>query len=265
MKVVLFCGGLGTRMREYSQKLPKPLADVRQRPILWYVMKYYAHFGHRDFVLCLGYKADLIRSYFEHHATGTPNPFVLSDAGGDVRLYGEDIVDWNVTCVDTGINASIGDRLLSAEPHIGRDEMFMANYSDGVTDLHLPDLINYAQANKRIGTFMAVQPNHSFHTINMSPNGEVREITDLKGSGVYINGGYFVFKRDIFNYVGAGEELVGEPFERLIKQHQLMAYRHHGYWACMDTFKDKAQLEKMLDRGEATWQVWDQPVLQHAA
>ena len=181
-------------------------------------------------------------------------------------MHGEDIADWNITCVETGLTASIGDRLLSAEPHIGRDGLFMANYSDGVTDLHLPHLLDYARANDRIANFVAVQPNHSFHTVNMSPTGEVREIADLKSSGVFINGGYFVFKREIFNFIGAGEELVREPFARLIQHHQLMAYRHRGYWACMDTFKDKAQLEQMLDRGEATWQVWDQPVLmQHAA
>jgi glucose-1-phosphate cytidylyltransferase len=259
MKTVLFCGGLGTRMREYSQVLPKPLADIRQRPILWYVMKYYAYFGHTDFILCTGYKADLIHDYVAHHKANPGTPYVLNDAGTAVELYGEDIDTWNVTCVDTGLLSTIGDRLRLIEPHIGNDALFMANYSDGVTDLHLPNLIDFAKQTDRTATFVAVRPNHSFHTVTTLPTGEVTQITDLKGSGVLINGGYFVLKREIFKYMKPGEELVIEAFDRLIAEQQLMAYQHSGYWACMDTFKDKSQLEKMLDAGEATWQVWNQP------
>jgi glucose-1-phosphate cytidylyltransferase len=262
VKTVLFCGGLGTRMREYSQILPKPLADIRQRPILWYVMKYYAHYGFTDFVLCLGYKADLIRAYFEHFLSGRQAPYCLPAGGAsgeDIALYGEDIPDWKITFVDTGVNAGIGDRLRSVEPHIGSDALFMANYSDGVTDLHLPSLLTYARAKDRIGTFVAVQPNHSFHTVSRKPDGEVIGISDLRDSGVLINGGYFVLKREIFRHLNAGEELVVEAFDRLIAKQQLVAYHHTGYWACMDTFKDKTQLEKMLAEGRATWQVWDQP------
>ena len=256
MKVALFCGGLGTRMREYSQVLPKPLADIRQRPILWYVMRYYAHYGYNDFILCTGYKANLIKAYFDHHAQGGDQPFVLPDTTGDVTLYGERIADWKVQCVETGLHSSIGDRLRAIEPLIGDDERFMANYSDGVTDLHLPTLVDYAIKRDRIGTFLAVRPNHSFHTVRLSDCDMVTSITDLKDSGVQINGGYFVFKRDIFKHVRPNEELVSEPFARLIEQEQLVAYRHRGYWACMDTFKDKTQLEKMIETGQATWQVW---------
>ncbi len=256
MKVVIFCGGLGTRMREYSQVLPKPLADIRQRPVLWYVMRYYAHYGYKDFILCTGYKASLIKAYFDHHALVGNGPFVLPDPAGDITLYGEQIADWNVRCVDTGLHSSIGDRLRAIEPLIGDDERFMANYSDGVTDLHLPTLVDYAIKRDRIGTILAVRPNHSFHAVMLSAGDTVTSITDVKDSGVLINGGYFVLKRDIFKYVRPNEELVSEPFARLIEQEQLVAYRHQGYWACMDTFKDKTQLEKMIETGQATWQVW---------
>ncbi len=265
MKVILFCGGLGTRMREYSQVLPKPLADIRQRPILWYVMKYYAYFGHRDFVLCTGYKSDIIHDYFEHHARRPSAPFVLQDVGREIPLYGEDIADWNVTCVDTGLHANIGERLRLVREHIGDDPYFLANYSDGVTDLHLPALIECAYKHGRIGTFLSVQPNHSFHTVSMTDTGRVTRIADLKQSGVMINGGYFVFKREIFDYINPGDELVDQPFARLIAAEQLQTFRYEGYWACMDTFKDKAQLEKMLDAGEATWQVWDERLLPKVA
>jgi glucose-1-phosphate cytidylyltransferase len=261
MKVVLFCGGLGTRMREYSQRLPKPLADIRQRPILWYVMKYYAHFGHKDFILCMGYKAEVIKDYFEHHMRNPGTPYLI-DGEPDIPLYGEDIDSWNVTLVDTGERSPIGSRLKSVEAHIGSDELFMANYSDGVTDLHLPTLIDYARAQDRVGTMLAVNPNHSFHTVNMNATGEVSGIVDLRHSGVMINGGYFVFKRKIFDYINWGDDLVAEPFARLIDDKQLVAHTANAYWACMDTFKDKEQLEQMLDNGKATWRVWDQPAAQ---
>jgi glucose-1-phosphate cytidylyltransferase len=245
-------------MREYSERLPKPLADIRQLPILWYVMKYYAHFGHRDFILCLGYKADVITSYFEHHRSAPGTPFII-DGEDNHPLYGEDIDKWKITLVDTGEHSPIGERLRRVQSYIGDDEWFLANYSDGVTDLHLPSLIDYARAQDRVGTMLAVHPNHSFHTVAMNAAGEVGGIVDLKHSGVMINGGYFVFKRAIFDYINAGDDLVAEPFARLIDDKQLVAHRTNAYWACMDTFKDKEQLEQMLDNGKATWRVWDQP------
>jgi glucose-1-phosphate cytidylyltransferase len=265
MKVILFCGGLGTRMREYSQRLPKPLADIRQRPILWYVMKYYAYFGHRDFILCTGYKADVMNAYFEHHKAGANTPFVLEDVGREILLYGEEIANWNVTCVDTGLHSTIGERLRRVQPYVANEARFLANYSDGVTDLHLPDLLDFAEQHDKTGTFVAVRPNHSFHTVRMDQEGSVAGIVDLRESGVLINGGYFVFKQAIFDMIQPDEELIVEPFSRLIAQRQLQAYQHNGYWACMDTFKDKAQLEKMLDNGEATWQVWERLALPRAA
>jgi glucose-1-phosphate cytidylyltransferase len=254
----LFCGGLGTRMREYSQRLPKPLADVRNHPILWYVMKYYAHYGFNDFILCLGYRADIIQTYFEHYLNRKPGDFHFIDGGKKITLLGEDINNWNITFVDSGVNATIGDRLLSAQPYLGENEWFMANYSDAVTSMHLPELVEYAQQQNKIGCLTAVHPNHSFHTIRMDKQGKVHSVEDLRQAGVLINGGYFVLKQDIFKYLRPNEELVVEAFDRLIQRDQLCAYRHEGTWACVDTFKDRERMEQMMNQGSADWLVWEQ-------
>lgn len=257
MKVVLFCGGYGTRMREYSQRLPKPLADVRNHPILWYVMKYYAHYGFNDFILCLGFRADIIQSYFEHYLFHKSGDFQFIDGGKKITLLGEDIKNWNITFVDSGVNATIGDRLLSAQPYIGENEWFMANYSDAVTSMHLPDLIEYAQRQNKIACLTAVHPNHSFHTIKMNESGLVQKVEDLRDAGVLINGGYFVLNHEIFRYLQPGEELVVEAFNRLIQRDELCAYRYDGTWSCVDTYKDRESMEQMMNAGSADWLVWD--------
>jgi glucose-1-phosphate cytidylyltransferase len=256
MKVVLFCGGLGMRLREHSESVPKPLVEIGYRPILWHVMKYYAHFGHKEFILCLGYKADAFKEYFLSYDECLSNDFVLSDGGKAVELLGSDIQDWKITFVDTGIEANIGERLLAVRKYVEEDEVFMANYSDGLTDLPLPEYIDGFRKHGKIGSFICVKPTHSFHIVDVAKDGIVNDIKHIAHSDVWINGGYFLLKRDIFDYMNKGEELVYEPFQRLIKEKQLMAHRYGGFWASMDTLKDKQMLEELYANGSAPWEVW---------
>lgn len=256
MKVVLFCGGLGTRLRDYSEKIPKPLVPLGYRPILWHVMKYYAHFGHTDFILCLGYKGDAIKEYFLNYDECLSNDFVLSHGARRVDLLRKDIEDWRITFVDTGISATVGERLKAVEPFLRGEEVFLANYSDGLTDFPLPSLIEDFKRRGSVGTFLTVRPNYSFHFVSRMPDGTVTNVNDVKSADVWINGGYFVFRRSIFDYIRDGEELVEEPFQRLIDEHKLTSHDYDGFWRCVDTFKDLQSLEGLYGQGKAPWEVW---------
>lgn len=256
MKVVLFCGGLGLRIRENSETVPKPMVSVGYRPILWHVMRYYAHFGHKDFILCLGHQAGAIKDYFLNYNECLSNDFVLSNGGKDLHLLRTDIQDWKITFADTGMNANIGQRLKAVESYLEGEEIFLANYSDGLTDLHLPKLINYFLKQKKIASFVSVKPNLSYHFVSAAKSGLVTAIKDISQTNIWINGGYYVFRNEVFDYIQDGEELVCEPFQRLIKKRQLAAFGYAGFFASMDTFKDKQRLEEIYISGRAPWEVW---------
>jgi len=256
MKVVLFCGGLGMRLREHAENIPKPLVNIGYRPIIWHVMRYYAHYGHKDFILCLGYKADAIKNYFLHYDETVSNDFVLSQGGGKVELLNSDISDWNITFVDTGLNANIGQRLKAVEKYLKGEELFLANYTDGLSDLPLDVVIDYFKKHNKIGSFVAVKPTQTFHLVSLHDEGIVGNIQHIADTGLRINGGFFVFKEGIFKYIRDGEELVQEPFHRLVAEKQLVAYPYDGFWACMDTFKDRQLLEDMSSQGKTPWEVW---------
>lgn len=264
MKVVLFCGGFGTRMRDYSESIPKPMVNVGYRPLLWHVMKYYAHYGHKDFILCLGYKADMFKSYFLNYNEWLSNDFTLSQ-GSDINLFNQDIHEWNITFVDTGLNANIGQRFKAVEPYLEGEEVFLANYSDGLTDLHLPSLIEHFYKHDKIGSFLCVRPNLSFHLVDVAEDGLVNKLKDIKKADIWINGGYFIFKKDIFKYINYGEELVHQPFQRLIDEKQLICYKYTGFWVVMDTFKEKQILDDMYARGETPWEVWGDKTLEQSS
>jgi glucose-1-phosphate cytidylyltransferase len=248
MKVVLFCGGLGTRLRDYSEKIPKPLVPLGYRPILWHVMKYYAHYGHSDFVLCLGYKGDTIKEYFLNYDECLSNDFVLSQGARRIDLLRKDIEDWRVTFVDTGISSNIGQRLKAVEPFLKDETIFLANYSDGLSDFPLPKLIEEFQARQAVGMFLSVRPNYSFHFVRRGPDGRVTSVDDVVKANAWINGGFFVFSNRIFDYIRPGEELVEDG--------KLFACDYEGFWRCVDTFKDLQALENLLSRGDAPWEVW---------
>jgi glucose-1-phosphate cytidylyltransferase len=259
MKVVLFCGGMGTRLRDYSESVPKPMVTIGYRPVLWHLMKYYAHFGHREFILCLGYRGDVIKQYFLNYDECLTNDFVLSDGGQTLQLYSRDMEDWKITFADTGLNASVGERLKAIEPYLGDDEAFLANYADGLSDLCLPDYLEHFRKHDRIASFLCVRPSQSFHVVSTDENALVREIRHVGQAELWINGGFFAFKRAIFDYLGKGEDLMEEPFQRLIVEGQIVARRFSGFWQCMDTFKDKQLLDDLYASGSPPWQVWRRP------
>jgi glucose-1-phosphate cytidylyltransferase len=257
MKVVLFCGGLGMRLRDFSEAVPKPMVPVGYRPILWHLMRYYAHFGHNDFILCLGYRADFIKQYFLNYDETVSNDFVLREGGKKVDLLTSDIQDWNITFVDTGLTSNIGQRLKAVQPFLGNDEMFLANYSDGLSDLPLPSVIEFFEKQpSAVACFAGVAPTSSFHLVSVAPGGRVESIRHVKEVGMRVNGGFFAFRKEIFDWIMPGEELVQEPFQRLAAAGRLYSYDYDGFWACMDTFKEKQMLEDMFSRGHVPWEVW---------
>jgi glucose-1-phosphate cytidylyltransferase len=256
VKVVLFCGGMGLRLREHADALPKPIVPIGDRPIVWHVMKYYAHYGHRDFILCLGYKSAVIKEYFLRYNEAISNDFVMSEGGKRLQLMGADIQDWTITFAETGLHTNIGQRLKAVERYVQGEEMFLANYADDLTDFDLSSMIEHFKNSGKIAAFLCVQPPHSFHVVSMGEGHSVSGIRHVSRSGLYINGGYFILRREIFDFIRDGEELVEEPFRRLIAEGQLAAYRHDGFWMPMDTFKDKQLLEDMYSRGTGPWEVW---------
>lgn len=256
MKVVLFCGGAGLRLRGYADDVPKPMVTIGTRPLMWHLMKYYAHHGHKDFILCLGHKGNVIKDYFLHYDEAISNDFVLSEGGKKVSFLNRDIDDWTISFVQTGVDATIGERLKAVEPYLEGEEVFLANYGDGLSDLPMPDLLDYFERSNAIGSLVMIQPTSSFDLVTMDPNGKISGIRGLTNSDVWINGGFFVFRREIFQYIQPGDELVREPFQRLIAQGKLAGYKYSGFWRCMDTFKDKQQLEEMDAKGAAPWKVW---------
>ena len=244
-------------MREASERVPKPMVTIGNRPILWHVMKYFAHYGHKEFILCLGYKGDVIKEYFLNYNEALSNDFVLSDGGQNVQVLRHDIKEWQITFVDTGLHANVGQRLKAVEKYISDQDVFLANYGDVLTDAHLPSLIAKFEEEEHVGSFLCVRPNYTFHVVSLSDAGVVRGISDITRSNIWINGGYFILRREIFDYIGDAEDLVAEPFERLIEQERLRANLYEGFWAPMDTLKDQQKLETMLERGNGPWRVWE--------
>jgi glucose-1-phosphate cytidylyltransferase len=255
MKVVLFCGGLGTRLREYGDHIPKPLVPIGYRPVLWHVMKYYAHFGYKDFILCLGYRADKIKEYFLNYQEYISNDFTMSAGGKQIELKQSDIQDWNITFVDTGLHSNIGTRLQRVAHYLEGEEYFLANYSDGLTDYHLPSMIDAFRASGKVAAFLCATPSQTFHIVRLADDGRVEDIRYVQDTDILVNCGFFAFRTEIFDYMKPGEELVINPFARLIERNQLMAFRCERFLA-MDTFKEQQELSDMFLKQQAIWEVW---------
>jgi glucose-1-phosphate cytidylyltransferase len=261
MKVVLFCGGQGMRMREFSETIPKPMVPIGTRPVLWHLMRYYAHFGHTEFIICLGYGAQRIKDFFLQYNECEMNDFIYSESGRKIELLGSDIEDWRITFVDTGLNSNVGERLRRVESYLGDDEVFLANYADGLSDLDLNSYITTFLSSGKIACLLTVPAPHTFHNIRIDGQGQVRSIEHINSTDIRVNAGFFVLNRRIFDYMRPDEELVEEPFERLIAEGQLMAVPYDGYWQPMDTFKDKMLLDEMAATRHPPWQVWNKPDL----
>jgi glucose-1-phosphate cytidylyltransferase len=255
MKVVLFCGGRGMRMREFSETIPKPMVPVGPRPVLWHLMRYYAHFGHTDFILALGHQSDYIKRYFLTYEEWLSNDFILHGKG-QVELLNTDIDDWSITFVDTGVDANIGERLMAVRPHLDGEVMFLANYGDGLSDVPIDEMIREVEESDAIGTFLSVPPSQSFHVVRVDDDGYATQFEEVHRAGIWVNGGFFVFRQEIWDHIRPGEELVHRPFERLMTERRLLAHRHDGFWMGMDTFKDRQALDELYQSGRAPWEVW---------
>ncbi len=259
VKVVIFCGGMGVRMGEATQTIPKPMINVGSRPILWHIMKWYASWGHTDFILCLGYRADSIKQYFLSYNEALANDFVLSKGGREIELLhrdgnGRDVKDWRITFVDTGIPSVVGQRLKAIQPYVADEPVFLATYGDGLTDAPLDDMIATFAESGKTALFLSVRPRVEYHVVKAGPDGIVRSVEHLPRSDVWINGGFFAFRQGIFDVIEPGEDLVNEPFARLIEREELLAYRYEGFWQPMDTIKDKQKLDTLVETGAAPWQ-----------
>lgn len=255
MKTILFCGGFGTRLREFSETIPKPLAPVGERPILWHLMRYYAHYGHEAFILCLGHRGQMIKEFFLSYNDALSSDFTLTGGGTRLQLHSEDIQRWRISFVDTGLTANIGQRLLRVRDWVVDDDMFLANYSDGLSDLPLDSYIERFRQSDAVACFIAVRPSHSLSAVNADAEGRVTDI-DYLSSAIRINGGFFIFRREIFDYIREGEELVEEPFARLIAEKRLLCLRYDGFWQAMDTYKDKKRFDDLHACDQRPWEVW---------
>jgi glucose-1-phosphate cytidylyltransferase len=256
MKVVLFCGGLGMRMRNGpTDDLPKPMAQVGPRPLIWHVMRYYAHFGHTDFILCLGYGAHHIKNFFLDYRETQSNDFVLR--GGEVELLANDIADWSVTFVQTGIDSAIGERLRRVRPYLDGDEMFLANYADVLTDAPLDHMIGRFAESDAGASMMVVPPQSSFHCVEMGTDGMVGNITAVSEMPLWENGGYFVLRQEVFDHIPEGGDLVADGCAQLAKRNRLLAYPYRGFWKPTDTIKERFALNDAYERGERPWMQWE--------
>jgi glucose-1-phosphate cytidylyltransferase len=256
MKVVLFCGGLGTRLREHSDTIPKPLVSIGSRPILWHLMRYYAHFGHKDFILCLGYRGDLVREFFLTYNECMSNDFTYSEGGRRIELHSSDIQDWRITFVDTGLHSNIGQRLLRVRRFVENEEMFLANYADGLSDLPLDRVVDDFKRGDAVANLTAVRSWHSFHTVQADEDNIVTSLGQVRDSEFLVNAGFFVLRPQIYSYIDEGDELVEKPFARLIAERKLQVYKYEGFWQQMDTFKDKITFDRMEARGNCPWMLW---------
>jgi glucose-1-phosphate cytidylyltransferase len=253
MKVVLFCGGLGTRIRDYSENIPKPMIPVGHQPILRHLMEYYSGYGHSDFVLCLGYKSQIIKEFFINEKPCMFNDCVVANGGRDVQIIGNQPDDWRVTLIDTGVWRNIGQRLWAVRDQVANEPMFMANYSDGLCDVDLDDMVARFRASDKVACFLAVRPPLTYHLVDVAEDGDVRDLQPAQDADIWINGGFFLFRPEIFDYMRDGEELVLEPFQRLIAENRLMAYKYTGFWRSMDTLRDWQSLQELVERGETPW------------
>lgn len=255
MKVVLFCGGLGLRMRVGDDPRPKPMMTIGDRPVLWHIMRYYAHFGHKDFILCLGYGAEKIKDYFLSYRETESNDFVMRH--GEVELLASDISDWTITLADTGLESPIGERLRRVRPYLGDDPYFLANYSDVLTDAPLDDVIERAVSAGATASMLIVPPRSSFHCVDLASTGEVKEILPLSDFPVGVNGGYFVLNQEIIDLIPENGDLVGDACFSLAGTGRLLGYRHEGFWKPADTFKERAELDADYNNGIRPWAVWE--------
>jgi len=257
VKVVLFCGGLGMRMREGNTSVPKPMSMIGDRPLLWHVMRYYAAFGHRDFILCLGYGAAAVKEFFLRYDETQSNDFTMLGGGREINMHSTDISDWNIAFIDTGLSSSIGERLMRVREYVQDEEIFLANYADTLTDAPLDQMIDVFRASGATASMIAVPPVSTHHVVEIDDAGQVTGVREVRELMQFENGGYFILRQGIFDALVEGEDMVPEAFGRLLKDGKLIAQRHFGFWRAADTFKDRVELDDMFRKGQCPWMLWD--------
>jgi glucose-1-phosphate cytidylyltransferase len=261
MKIAILCGGKGTRLQERTESIPKPLIEIGGMPILWHIMKIYSYYGFNDFVLLLGYKGHKIKEYFVDGDSWRRHDFTLTTGGGrepNVRIecHHRDAEDWRITFVDTGLETNTGGRIKKAQRYMD-DDTFMVTYGDGVADIDLDALLQTHRQHGRLATVTAVTPLNQFGIMRVDEMGTVREFIEKPRMTDWVNGGFFVFEHDVFEYLEEDSVLEREPLERLAQDGQIMAYKHTGFWNCMDTYKDAVALDTLWNSKQARWKLWD--------
>lgn len=258
MKVVILCGGFGTRLREETEFRPKPMVNIGEKPILWHIMKYYSQFGFQDFTLALGYKGEMIKNYFCHYELMNNDVTIALGQPENICIHhSHDEAGWKITLADTGERALKGARLKKIERYI-TDETFMMTYGDGLADLDIKALLAFHKAHGKLATVTGINPASRFGEFKIDDE-KVTSFTEKPRNGDdYVNAGFFVFNRPIFDYLSTDElcDLEMGALERIAKEGQLMVYKHRGFWACMDTLRDTEYLNSLWDNNQAKWKIW---------
>lgn len=256
MKVVILAGGLGTRISEESHLKPKPMIEIGGKPILWHIMKSYAHYGYTEFIICLGYKGYVIKEFFSDYFLH------MSDVTFDLKnnkmqIHNNTSEPWKVTLIDTGLHTNTGGRVKKIEPYIG-NEPFLLTYGDGVSDVNITEVVKFHKKHGKLATITSVQPGGRFGVLDIEEDNRIQSFREKsKEDGGWINAGFMILQPDVFSYIrDENESFEGYPLETLANTNQLMAYRHTGFWQCMDTLRDKNILEELWERGQAPWKQW---------
>jgi glucose-1-phosphate cytidylyltransferase len=259
MKTAILCGGRGLRLGEKGLSIPKALLEIGGRPVIWHVMKLYAHYGWTDFILCLGYLGSDVQRYFLGQQGGHGEaPGNEGSAGRRTHRLSVNGETWRISFADTGLDANTGGRVSQILPDIGSDQTFCVTYCDGLANLNLQELLAYHRSHGRLATVTVVHPYSNFGLLELDTRGAVTAFREKPRMTEWVNGGFFVFERAVFDYLSSDSVLEREPLERLAREGQLMAYRHSGFWACLDTYKDHVVLNQMWDAGQAEWRIWQE-------
>ena len=257
MKVVILAGGFGTRITEESHLKPKPMIGIGERPILWHIMKEYSYYGFNEFIICLGYKGYVIKEFFSDYFLHTSDvTFDLSK--NEMQVHDNFAEPWKVTLVDTGLKTMTGGRIKRIQKYVG-EEPFMLTYGDGVSNIDINQLLSFHKTQGKLATITSINAGQKFGVLDISKNNEILSFREKNNDdGSFINGGYMVLEPEVFNYIKDDNTVFEkEPLENLAKNHELVAYKHNGFWKCMDTLRDKNQLEEMWNSGHAPWKVWE--------
>ncbi len=257
MKVVILAGGRGTRISEETETIPKPMVEIGGKPMLWHIMKIYSYYGFNDFIICLGYRGYLVKEYFSHYFMHTSD-ITIDLAKNKTTIHNNSSEPWKITLVDTGFDTMTGGRLKRVEKYVG-NKTFLLTYGDGLADINMKKLVKFHKANKRLATLTAIQNVGRFGVLNIGSGNKVSSFLEKpKGEGGWINGGFFVLESEVFNYINNNDTVVWEkePLEKLSRRGKLCAYKHTGFWGCMDTLRDKISFERTWQSGAAPWKVW---------